>query len=65
MPLFEDYDLYMRMVSAGAKFQNIAEPLVFVGVDRSFFQRRGDPSYLKKNGLFSNNVLKKKGYQRL
>lgn len=60
MPLFEDYDLYMRMVSAGAKFQNIAEPLVFVGVDRSFFQRRGDPSYLKKMVYFRTTCLKRR-----
>lgn len=59
MPLFEDYDLYMRMVSAGAKFQNIAEPLVFVGVDRSFFQRRGDLSYLKKMVHFRTTCLKR------
>ena len=38
MPLFEDYDLYMRMVSAGAKFQNIAEPLVFVVSTGAFFK---------------------------
>ncbi len=60
MPLFEDYDLYMRMVSAGAKFQNIAEPLVFVGVNSDFFQRRGDVSYLKKMVYFRTTCLKRR-----
>lgn len=64
MPLFEDYDLFMRMVKTGAKFYNIPKPLVFMGVNSDFFQRRGDVEYLKKMIRFRNTCLKRKDINR-
>lgn len=57
MPLFEDYDLFTRMARIGARFCNIQEPLVLMGVNNDFFQRRGDVSYLKKMIHFRRTCL--------
>lgn len=37
--LMEDYDLYVRLVAAGAKFANLSEPLVFFRADGMFDRR--------------------------
>ena len=65
MPLFEDYDLFMRMVKTGARFYNIPKPLVFMGVNSDFFQRRGDVGYLKKMVRFRKTCLKRGDVDRL
>lgn len=60
MPMFEDYDLYMRMIKNGAKFKNIQEFLVYMGTDSNFFQRRGSVDYLKKMVFFRRQCLRRK-----
>ena len=59
MPMFEDYDLYMRMVKTGAKFENVQEFLVYMGTSPDFYQRRGNVSYLKKMIHFRGECLKR------
>ncbi|NNM44575.1 glycosyltransferase [Knoellia sp. DB2414S] len=41
LPLLEDYWLFTRMISSGAKVANLAEPLVLYRVDSGSYQRRG------------------------
>ncbi|MGH3265632.1 MAG: glycosyltransferase [Trebonia sp.] len=41
LPLMEDYWLFARMLAAGARAANIAEPLVYYRVGKSSYQRRG------------------------
>lgn len=48
MPLFEDYDLYMRLVSTGCIFHNIQESLVYVRTSQDFYARRGSLAYMQK-----------------
>lgn len=46
--LFEDYDLYTRMIQSGAKQYNVQEPLVLVRTSNDFYKRRGGIKYAKK-----------------
>lgn len=65
--LCEDYDLWNRMISKGAKCYNIQENLVFMRISKDFFKRRGGIKYLKsilkfkveqyKNGYYSMSNL--------
>jgi glycosyltransferase involved in cell wall biosynthesis len=41
LPLMEDYALFARMLQAGARPLNVAEPLVFYRVGPAAFRRRG------------------------
>jgi glycosyltransferase involved in cell wall biosynthesis len=41
LPLMEDYWLFARMLNAGAKTDNIADPLVMYRVDAGAYSRRG------------------------
>lgn len=45
--LFEDYDLWVRMILQGAKFHNIQRSLLYFRMSRDFFFRRGGQSYLR------------------
>lgn len=59
--LYEDYDLYIRLLRAGAKCYNIQEPLTYMRVSPDFYKRRGGISYLKDTLAFKN-YQKKTGY---
>jgi len=56
--LFEDYDLYVRMLRSGCKCYNIQEPLVYVRTDKEFYKRRGGIKYVKTILKFKNEQLK-------
>jgi len=45
--LFEDYDLWLRMIRAGARLGNLQETLVDMRVNPDFYARRGGWSYWK------------------
>lgn len=40
VPLLEDYDLWVRMIARGSRFANLPEPLTWLRVSDSQFQRR-------------------------
>lgn len=44
--LYEDYDLFVRMLMAGCISRNIAKPLVCMRVNSDFYARRGGIKYL-------------------
>lgn len=62
-PYFEDYDLWVRMLTNGCKCKNIDDCLVYMRVNEDFYKRRGGVGYLKnvlsfkkeqyKNGFYS------------
>ncbi len=62
--LYEDYDLYIRLLRNGAKCYNIQEPLTYMRVNPDFYKRRGGISYLKDTLRFKN-YQKKSGYYNL
>jgi len=45
---FEDYDLWVRMLMAGARFHNMNEPLVLVRCGNGMVARRGGLAYLRR-----------------
>ncbi len=47
-PLFEDYDLWVRMLLAGYTFANLEDVLVYARAGDSLYERRGGFSYAKK-----------------
>jgi glycosyltransferase involved in cell wall biosynthesis len=61
--LFEDYDLFVRMLQTKSKAYNLQEPLYFLRVNPTLFKRRGGFKYaltvlkfkyqLWRNGFFS------------
>ena len=61
--LCEDYDMWIRMAKADAKFYNMQEVLVYMRIGKDFYKRRGGIKYLKsilkfkkeqyKNGFYS------------
>ncbi|HII4409537.1 glycosyltransferase [Clostridium perfringens] len=60
--LYEDYDLFMRMVlDKKAKCYNIPENLYFIRINSNFFKRRGGLKYMKTVVSFKNKQ-RKKGY---
>lgn len=62
MPLFEDYDLYMRLASSGCIFYNIQESLVYVRTSQDFFARRGSFAYMRKMLHFKRTCLARGDY---
>ncbi|MBR1796698.1 MAG: glycosyltransferase [Clostridiales bacterium] len=44
-PLFEDYDLWIRMLMKGARVANLPEPLLYMRTDEGMFLRRGGREY--------------------
>ena len=49
---FEDYELFARALSHGAKGANSSEPLVFMRAGAGMYKRRGGLSYVKKINRF-------------
>ena len=47
LPLMEDYALFARMLQAGARPVNVAEPLVYYRVGATAFKRRGGTDLLR------------------
>ncbi|MBR4919949.1 MAG: glycosyltransferase [Prevotella sp.] len=45
--LFEDYDLWVRMILNGARFHNIQRSLLYFRMPNDFFYRRGGQMYLQ------------------
>ena len=45
--LFEDYDIYVRMIRSGAISKNIQEPLTYMRISKDFYKRRGGVKYVK------------------
>lgn len=62
MPLFEDYDLYMRLVASRCTFYNIQESLVYVRTSQDFYARRGSLAYMRKMLRFKGICLKRGDY---
>lgn len=60
--LYEDYDLFARLVFKGYKTYNIQEVLYYIRINPAFYKRRGGYEYLKtvikfKNGLRRNKYI--------
>jgi glycosyltransferase involved in cell wall biosynthesis len=47
LSLMEDYDLFARMLQAGARAVNVADPLVYYRVGATAFKRRGGTGLLR------------------
>ena len=62
MPFFEDYDLYMRLASAGCIFHNIQESLVYVRTSQGFYARRGGIVYMRDMLRFKRACLARGDY---
>ena len=56
--LFEDYDIYVRMIKNGCKCKNIQEPLTYMRISDDFFKRRGGLKYAKSMLKFKNEQLR-------
>ncbi|NVJ68680.1 MAG: glycosyltransferase [Gammaproteobacteria bacterium] len=53
--LFEDYDLFLRLLNYGALFYGIQEPLIYFRVSKELRGRRGGFSYFRK-GLAAKRI---------
>jgi glycosyltransferase involved in cell wall biosynthesis len=60
-PFFEDYYLWVRMITQGANCANVKEPLVYMRANSGLYKRRGGVSYFKCIINFSLE-LKKIGF---
>lgn len=47
-PLYEDYDLWVRMLTKGSRFANSDDVLVYVRAGDNMYRRRGGMSYAKQ-----------------
>ncbi|HWG64950.1 MAG TPA: glycosyltransferase [Streptosporangiaceae bacterium] len=78
LPLMEDYGLFARMLTSGARVVNVAEPLVYYRVGKASFRRRGGKDLLRSElrlqrrfrkdgfttrGEFIRNVIVRGGYR--
>ncbi len=57
-PLYEDYDLWVRMLLNDCKFANIHEVLVYARAGEGMYQRRGGLSYAKQEGVMQIKFYK-------
>ena len=57
--LCEDYDLWIRMIEAGAIAYNIQKPYVYMRISKDFYKRRGGIKYLKTMLKFKTEQYKK------
>lgn len=57
-PLFEDYDLWTRMLADGAKGYNIQEPLLYMRAGEGMYHRRGGLEYAKKAVRFRYRLMR-------
>jgi hypothetical protein len=78
LPMLEDYWLFARMIEAGARVANVAEPLLLYRVDSGSYDRRGgwrlfrsemalqrhllDEAFLTRR-QFVRNVIVRGGYR--
>ena len=60
-PLFEDYDLWIRMIRQGARFHNLQEPLLYFRLSKDFFKRRGGCGYILQEVRFQQ-ALRQMGH---
>ncbi|MGH3301171.1 MAG: glycosyltransferase [Streptosporangiaceae bacterium] len=58
LPLMEDYALFTRMLLAGARATNVAEPLVFYRVGATAFKRRGGTGLLRSELRLQREFLR-------
>ena len=58
VPLYEVYDLWVRMLIRGAKAYNFPETLCLMRADSGLYNRRGGWSYLKKVAAFRTRIRK-------
>ena len=54
--LFEDYDLWIRMILNGARFHNLQESLLFFRISKDFYCRRGGWSYIQQEIRFQRSI---------
>ena len=60
VPLYEDYDLFARMVlEHKVKSYNIQKPLYYIRISRDFYKRRGGAKYARTVLQFKYGMLKK------
>jgi len=59
LPLMEDYALFARMLSGGARAVNVAEPLVFYRVGEEAFRRRGGARLLRSELRLQREFLRR------
>lgn len=57
-PLYEDYDLWVRMLMKGFKFANIDEVIVHVRAGHNMYCRRGGMSYANQEILMQTKFYK-------
>lgn len=57
-PLYEDYDLWVRMLLSANKFANIDEVLVYARAGNSMYHRRGGLSYAKQEAIMQIKFYK-------
>ncbi len=57
--LFEDYDLWVRMLMNGARVMNLAEPLVYMRTNEGMFLRRGGREYGKTMLKFHRSLMER------
>lgn len=57
-PLYEDYDLWVRMLMKGFKFANIDDVLVYVHAGDNMYRRRGGVSYAKQETVMQYSFYK-------
>lgn len=59
-PYFEDYYLWVKLLSKGFEFYNIQKPLVSARVESDFYERRGGVQYFKKELNFQKELKRRK-----
>ena len=55
-PLFEDYDLWIRMILNGARFHNLQESLLYFRLSDDFYSRRGGWGYIQQEIRFQQSI---------
>lgn len=60
MPLYEDYYLWIRMLSNGSQFYNIQESLLFFRTSPDLYKRRGGFNYVKYDYNFQKLLVSQK-----
>ena len=59
--LFEDYDLWVRLIQAGCRFHNLQRPLIHFRLSDGFFSRRSSWRYLRSE-VAMERTFHKTGY---
>lgn len=58
VPLYEDYDLFIRMLENRSEAYNVQKPLYFIRISDDFFKRRGGLRYLRTVVTFKRKQYK-------